>query len=319
MGACDGFNQSAQCGGCGSCGDASGQSQQWGNTGRCGSGGSMGSMGGMAMGGCGGGSCGDVMWGGSSCSGGGGNGGSWSPAPNTGGVVGGLGGWGSNSDGGCGGCGGYSGFGGCGQFGGNFGGCSDGCGGFADGDDKTNHVGTVKSFDEEKGWGHISCSETRATYGKDIFVLRSSLRTGRASAGDQVQFTVHKGLKGPEARDVRPLGQELAVQPHHAANRVFNGRVKMFSAEKGWGFIACEETHQIYGKDIFVHKREFQDAGDMHDDDQVQFTVDVGKDGKPEARTVSRVGGGGSDGSSLMASYGALRQDGGAGGRTAPY
>merc|ERR1712048_1240276 len=33
--------------------------------------------------------------------------------------------------------------------------------------------GTVKSFNEDKGWGHITCAETQAIYGKDMFVLRS--------------------------------------------------------------------------------------------------------------------------------------------------
>merc|ERR1719387_264300 len=35
--------------------------------------------------------------------------------------------------------------------------------------------GTVKAFNEEKGWGHITCANTQAMFGKDMFLLRSAL------------------------------------------------------------------------------------------------------------------------------------------------
>eukprot|EP00969_Alexandrium_andersonii_P172366 7619711-Alexandrium_andersonii.AAC.1 len=48
------------------------------------------------------------------------------------------------------------------------------------------YYGTVKGFDDAKGWGHITCGATRAMYGKDMFVLRSSLRGARIRVGEEV-------------------------------------------------------------------------------------------------------------------------------------
>merc|ERR1712070_76047 len=62
-----------------------------------------------------------------------------------------------------------------------------------------------RSFDMAKGWGHIECQESRAIYGRDIFLLRSKLRLqygDEVAPGNQVEFAVEMGPKGPEARDV---------------------------------------------------------------------------------------------------------------------
>jgi CspA family cold shock protein len=60
--------------------------------------------------------------------------------------------------------------------------------------------GTVKWFDDGKGYGFIS----RAS-GADVFVHHSALQPAGykpLSAGDTVEFTVASGLKGPQAQDV---------------------------------------------------------------------------------------------------------------------
>merc|ERR1719189_2528432 len=36
-------------------------------------------------------------------------------------------------------------------------------------------AGSVKSFNQDKGWGHIECAETFKYFGKDIFLLKSQL------------------------------------------------------------------------------------------------------------------------------------------------
>merc|ERR1719491_2147518 len=82
--------------------------------------------------------------------------------------------------------------------------CGGGGGGGA-GNPNSVYFGTVKSFNEEKGWGHISCSQTHALYGKDIFVMRSALNGAAISQGDGLQFGVTMGMKGPEATNVRPV------------------------------------------------------------------------------------------------------------------
>jgi len=138
--------------------------------------------------------------------------------------------------------------------------------------------GTVKSFNEEKGWGHITCPQTQAIYGKDMFLLRSALGGDSVNANDQVQFSVNIGMKGPEAASVKVIGRGAATQS-------FVGTIKQYDQEKGWGFIVCDETRQLYDKDIFMHRNELSgyvpQVGEI-----VQFTVQISPQGRPEATTV---------------------------------
>lgn len=64
-------------------------------------------------------------------------------------------------------------------------------------------TGTVKWFNDEKGFGFIAQEG-----GKDVFVHFSAIQgTGRKSLaeGQQVRMTVTAGQKGPQAEDVTPL------------------------------------------------------------------------------------------------------------------
>ncbi|GEA12926.1 cold-shock protein [Alteromonas sp. KUL49] len=63
-------------------------------------------------------------------------------------------------------------------------------------------TGTVKWFNEDKGFGFIS----QANGGKDVFVhYRSIASEGFRSLteGQQVEFTVEQGQKGLQAADVK--------------------------------------------------------------------------------------------------------------------
>ena len=65
-------------------------------------------------------------------------------------------------------------------------------------------TGTVKWFNEEKGFGFI----TQADGGKDVFVhFRSIVSDGfkTLAEGQSVQFTVEQGQKGPQAANVTIL------------------------------------------------------------------------------------------------------------------
>ena len=64
-------------------------------------------------------------------------------------------------------------------------------------------TGTVKWFNDSKGFGFIQ----RAS-GTDVFVHHSAIRSEgfrSLSDGQQVEFTVVQGQKGPAAEDVVPL------------------------------------------------------------------------------------------------------------------
>lgn len=59
--------------------------------------------------------------------------------------------------------------------------------------------GTVKWYNEEKGYGFI----TRPEGGKDIFVHRSAVRDNKILwDGDMVEFSIEDGPKGLSAVDV---------------------------------------------------------------------------------------------------------------------
>ena len=65
------------------------------------------------------------------------------------------------------------------------------------------NTGTVKFFNEEKGFGFISRQN-----GEDVFVHFSNIEgTGRRSleTGQEVQFEIGQGNKGPEAKNVSIL------------------------------------------------------------------------------------------------------------------
>lgn len=65
-------------------------------------------------------------------------------------------------------------------------------------------TGTVKWFSREKGYGFISREG-----GDDVFVHYSNIRgTGFKNLveGEQVEFSVEQGTKGPQAVDVVSMG-----------------------------------------------------------------------------------------------------------------
>ena len=62
-------------------------------------------------------------------------------------------------------------------------------------------TGTVKWFDEAKGFGFIS----QADGGKDVFVHFRAIKSDgfrTLTEGQNVQFTIEQGNKGPQAPDV---------------------------------------------------------------------------------------------------------------------
>lgn len=58
--------------------------------------------------------------------------------------------------------------------------------------------GTVKWYNEEKGYGFIE----KASDGRDLFVHYTQVK-GTLKQGDPVDFTIGEGRKGPCANDVR--------------------------------------------------------------------------------------------------------------------
>jgi len=66
-----------------------------------------------------------------------------------------------------------------------------------------------------------------------------------------------------------------------AATGRYQGRIKSFNVQKGFGFIECPEAHQVYGRDVFLHKAQI---GQFQIGSQVSFAVDMNKSNMPQAR-----------------------------------
>lgn len=63
------------------------------------------------------------------------------------------------------------------------------------------HTGTVKFFNEEKGFGFITDDQT----GKDIFVHASGINAETLNEGDKVSFVEEEGRKGIVAAQVEAI------------------------------------------------------------------------------------------------------------------
>jgi CspA family cold shock protein len=64
-------------------------------------------------------------------------------------------------------------------------------------------TGTVKWFDEKKGYGFITMDE-----GKDVFVHYTAIQGNgfrKLAEGERVSFEVKQGTKGPQADQVQVI------------------------------------------------------------------------------------------------------------------
>eukprot|EP00930_Biecheleria_cincta_P024426 TRINITY_DN17485_c0_g1_i1.p1 TRINITY_DN17485_c0_g1~~TRINITY_DN17485_c0_g1_i1.p1 ORF type:complete len:247 (-),score=48.57 TRINITY_DN17485_c0_g1_i1:179-919(-) len=117
-------------------------------------------------------------------------------------------------------------------------------------------VGSIKSYSTAKGFGFIQCNESFSEYQADVFLHQNQVKYflgGKAYEGDKVRFNLEMNKQGkPQARNVEPISDTPKVSP----SKNFVGRVKDYDAEKGYGFIGCEETHNIFKSDIFLHKNQ---------------------------------------------------------------
>mmetsp|Transcript_15419 Transcript_15419/g.24421 ORF Transcript_15419/g.24421 Transcript_15419/m.24421 type:complete len:225 (+) Transcript_15419:53-727(+) len=155
--------------------------------------------------------------------------------------------------------------------------------------DNPRYRGSVKHLNKDKGWGHIESDQSKAIYGKDVFVLVGAFPLGREpNIGDEVEFSVSLNQKGPQALDVSFLkGEAPAPVLADASLGRFLGCIKTFDMVKGWGHIECREARAIFGKDIFMLRSAVRGA-ELAPGNQVEFAVTMGPKG-PQARDVCLV------------------------------
>jgi CspA family cold shock protein len=158
--------------------------------------------------------------------------------------------------------------------------------------DQSNVSATVKWFNATKGFGFVSPVDGSA----DAFLHVSALeRAGVSEVGEGATMIcdLGPGQRGPQVVTVHSVDMTSAVPrraagprsdaPRGEAGPPVEGRVKFFSADKGFGFIAVDDG----GKDVFVHIRALEKSGlrSLEPDQRVRLTITQGQKG-PQAETV---------------------------------
>ncbi|CAJ1434543.1 unnamed protein product [Effrenium voratum] len=146
--------------------------------------------------------------------------------------------------------------------------------------------GVLKSIGGD--YSFISCPETVAAYGRDVYVSKAVLgsafrRGGSATSGLPVSFSIClNDAKQPNARHVYPLERGAAE------DEAFHGTVKYMSEEKGYGFIECQETMDCFGSDVHADLEHLRQCSLGQ---PVVFRIRLGAiGGRPQVRQLSVAG-----------------------------
>jgi CspA family cold shock protein len=151
----------------------------------------------------------------------------------------------------------------------------------------------VKWFNAEKGFGFVAIDG-----GSEAFLHNRQFQTvGHTSVpeGARLKVLIGQGQKGPEVTQVMEVDISTAAPPRSTdrrrpvesqivgQTRESTGTVKMYKADKGFGFIGQDDG----GKDVFIHAKTLARVGlkELSGGQRVRMQVGQGKKGL-EAQTI---------------------------------
>ena len=153
---------------------------------------------------------------------------------------------------------------------------------------QANVSATVKWFNAAKGFGFVAPADGSP----DAFLHISALeRAGltQVAEGTTLLVDLGAGQRGPQVVMVHEVDATTAApkaprREERGPTQTVEGVVKFFSAEKGFGFVACDEG----GKDVFVHVKALERSGlsVLESGQRVRVTTTQGLKG-PQADTVA--------------------------------
>jgi len=118
----------------------------------------------------------------------------------------------------------------------------------------------------------------------------AALQSYHQIGGMPVNSTSLPVYQGPKTlENVPPSAALHAIQEAVKNDKRYMARLKSFNCEKGFGFVAGEELHQMFGRDVFVHKTEMEKLTALYAhvipvNSLLCFSVVLNKAGQPQVR-----------------------------------
>eukprot|EP00929_Paragymnodinium_shiwhaense_P007814 TRINITY_DN111712_c0_g1_i1.p1 TRINITY_DN111712_c0_g1~~TRINITY_DN111712_c0_g1_i1.p1 ORF type:complete len:525 (-),score=149.93 TRINITY_DN111712_c0_g1_i1:209-1783(-) len=169
---------------------------------------------------------------------------------------------------------------------------------------KRNFFGKIESW--HGTYGYIKCDTLWPVFEHHVYLHSVAADMGgvKPAVGTPVVFQLHVNATGkPQASAPHPPGLEPsqkfsdpppAKRSKLPANlpvpaedgRWYEGAVKSFNHDKGFGFLECAETHAEYSRDVFMHHTVANEAGAVKPGMPVEFQLQFGAEGHPQASRV---------------------------------
>eukprot|EP00747_Dinoflagellata_sp_TGD_P165608 gnl/TRDRNA2_/TRDRNA2_187111_c0_seq1.p1 gnl/TRDRNA2_/TRDRNA2_187111_c0~~gnl/TRDRNA2_/TRDRNA2_187111_c0_seq1.p1 ORF type:complete len:478 (+),score=127.24 gnl/TRDRNA2_/TRDRNA2_187111_c0_seq1:34-1434(+) len=139
-------------------------------------------------------------------------------------------------------------------------------------DAEKEYTGVVAKFDMAAGRGFVDCEEIKAQTGGDVYIHQNVLAGTGANVGSKIAFRIHLNKAGlPQVQ--KPI-QVLEINPP----ATYRGIVKSFVVSNGYGFIQCDDTFEMYGRDVYLPHAK---ATGFRVGQEVYFDVTTNNDGHP--------------------------------------